>query len=60
METLKLLVDSIKQGKNRPGDGLSEPYIEKFMPHTPPARQQKPRQDKVSLLTDTLVIIIDL
>lgn len=46
METLKLLVDSIKQGKNRPGDGLSEPYIEKFMPHTPPARQQRPRQDK--------------
>lgn len=48
METLKLLIDSIKQGKIRPGEGLPEPYIEKYMPHTPPVRQQRPRRDKVS------------
>lgn len=46
MEKLKLLIDSIKQGKIRPGEGLPEPYIEKFMPHTPPVRQQRPRHDK--------------
>ena len=47
MEKLKLLIDSIKQGKIRPGEGLPEPYIEKFMPHTPPVRQQRPRHYKV-------------
>lgn len=46
MEALKLRIDAIKQGKSRPGEGISEPLIEKYMPHTPPPKQTKP--EKVS------------
>ncbi|XP_052268283.1 uncharacterized protein LOC127869655 isoform X2 [Dreissena polymorpha] len=42
MELLKLKIDAIRQGKARPGEGISEPLIEKFLPHTPPPKQNKP------------------
>ncbi|KAL4224476.1 hypothetical protein ACF0H5_015177 [Mactra antiquata] len=45
MEKLKLRLDLIKQGRYKPGEGLSESNVEKFLPHKPPARQQKPSYD---------------
>lgn len=47
MDALKLRIDSILQGKGRPGDGLSEPYIDKHMPRTPPPRQTRLRNDQL-------------
>lgn len=47
MEMLKLRIDAIKQGKSRAGEGISEPTIDKYMPHTPPPKQMKPQQDQV-------------
>ena len=49
MEALKLLLDAIKQGKRRPGEGISEPYIDKHMPHTPPPKQKRLHNDKVNV-----------
>ena len=63
MEALKLLIDSIKQGKCRPGEGLPEPYIEKYMPHTPLPRQQRLRKEKVgsfeAKISNTFLILFN-
>ena len=56
MEALKILIDSIKQGKCRPGEGLPEPYIEKYMPHTPLPRQQRLRKEKVGSFGDMVTV----
>ena len=50
MEALKLRIDAIKQGKSRPGEGISEPTIAKYLPHTPLPKQTKPPMNKVGFL----------
>lgn len=46
MEALKLRIDAIRQGKSRPGEGISEPHVDSFLPHTPPPKQTRPAYDK--------------
>lgn len=46
MEALRLRIDAIKEGRSRPGEGISEPQVDKYMPHTPPPKQTRPTYDK--------------
>ncbi|XP_060599332.1 uncharacterized protein LOC132752936 isoform X2 [Ruditapes philippinarum] len=46
MEALKLRIDAVREGKSKPGDGISEPFVDKYMPHTPPPKQTRPMYDK--------------
>lgn len=47
MEALKLRIDAIREGRSKPGEGISEPLVDKYMPHTPPPKQMRPKYDKV-------------
>ncbi|XP_045174795.1 uncharacterized protein LOC123536065 isoform X3 [Mercenaria mercenaria] len=46
MEVLKLRIDAIREGRSKPGEGISEPVVDKYMPHTPPPKQTRPIYDK--------------
>ena len=48
MEALMYHIDSIKNGKARPGERISEPYIDKHMPHAQDNVKNRPKNYKVS------------